>query len=292
MAAAQMRRTRHVPARKNRLPPVRVVVAALGVAAAPGAAGTPAQEADLWAAWVRQQKAPLDHAGRVSDCRRFVAANPGDPLIPVLHGMEAWHLLSLERPEEATRVLLPYLSPGQDALRRGAGLLAKAWLTRLDRERVVAALQQYYRREVRYPASLEKIAAHPGIPESMRPPDTDRWGAAWQYRLVGFTGVPGFLDQRYELESPHFPHTSDLAAALAMPYAAQLRLAPVRVSLDSRGKSVVKFTPDSSPAEGEAVTVLSVGNEAGGLYLAFVGDHLVVVCDRLHWKVFRKPTGP
>ena len=45
-------------------------------------------------------------------------------------------------------------------------------MTRLDREKVAAALQLYYRKEVAYPKSLELITTHPKIPAAARPPLT------------------------------------------------------------------------------------------------------------------------
>jgi hypothetical protein len=246
-----------------------------------------ANESGLWELWELHIEYEEDHERVVAACRTFEGKNSEDPLLPVVHGLEAWHEFRREQPARALRLLKPYSSSGEGWVHRGSEILANAWVTRLQRDRIVEALQHYYRVEIRYPKRLEELAAHSAVPKALHPTETDRWGTRWDYRLVGFDGTPGFLDQRYVLESIHLRGTSDYKKALEVSIEESMRLVPVQVS-DGGEAKVVRFE-NTDPGGGNEVVALSPGGEAHGVYLAFVGEHLIVICDRLHWAVFRGP---
>ena len=99
-------------------------------------------------------------------------------------------------------------------------------MTRIDRERVKAALQFYYRREVRYPRALDELIAYKWMPKELAPPREDRFGSEWRYALVGFKSMSGLLDQKYEISASKLGKGSDLTEALTKPYGSMLRIRP------------------------------------------------------------------
>ena len=263
--------------------------ACLTVALAAWAASTPcgqaANETALLALWKEHLAAPANHDGIRKVCQKFVADNRSDPLIPVAQGIEIWHLLQAGNLAEATRLLEAQLAAPTGPVTDGARLLAKGWLTRLDREKAVAALQLYYRKEVAYPPSLDALASHPAIPAQSRPPAADRFGKPWSYQLVGYGSLAGFANQKYTLQSPNLGGLSDLRAALKAPYGSSIQAEPVQMITRDGANVAVQFAiPRSTGA-----MLLGINAEANGLHLAFVGAHIVAVCDATHWKIFPKP---
>ena len=252
-----------------------------------------ADEKGLWDLWKRHEASSSNHTALVHACRQFAERNPSDALLPVARGIEAWHLFQLGHVEEGRALLLPYLQGTGDAVRNGAGELARGWLTRMDIEQVKKSLQAYYREEVAYPSAVADVAAHPGIDKTLHPPEADRWGTPWRYRLVGFRGVPGFLDQRYEIASAKLGKTSDFLEALGIPYGDGIRMEPLRLAGSGAGPgALVEFRKtaagEGSPTERQ-VFVLGEGRSWKGISLAYIGDNILVTCDRTHWKLFAKP---
>lgn len=262
----------------------RAHIRILGVAILLAPTLTLGGERELLQLWNSHMAGADNHAAVVGACRHYVAARPKDPFVPVVHGIEAWHLLRAGRVENAEKRLAPYPASGADPLAEGANRLARAWTTRMLRDDLVEALQFYYRREVRYPPDLETLATYPGVPDATTVPLADLWMRKWRYRLTGFQGVPGFRDQKYELESVSIQPPSDLAAALAFPYAEQIDVKPAPLTINSGDVPVTKFERVTR-AQGKEVIVIPTGSEVDGLFLAYAGREFVIVCDTLHWKV-------
>lgn len=251
-----------------------------------------ANEQDLWGLWERHEAQPESHDTHIAACRDFTAKNPTDPLQPVVRGIEAWHLLKLARIEEAVELFAGQLRPPRRTLDRGAEELARAWLSRLDRERVKATLQSYYRKEVRYPDRIEDVLTHPKIPKSAHPVMQDRWGDPWRYELVGFKTVPGMKEQKYLIESVRLGSMSDFTTALELPYAERIRVKPVRFVAAGHGRQVIEFEEEWGGGGSALVkkkVVMGPGDRLGLVTLLYVGQHLMVVYDRLHWRVFLNP---
>ena len=143
----------------------------------------------------------------------------------------------------------------------GARHLAAGWLTRVDREQVAAALQAYYREQIAYPKTLDQLAGRP-----RSPPPTDRLGKPWNYKLTGFSKVPGFTDQKYSLQSATLGDVSDFKTAVQLPYASRIVAVPLQVLPAPGNTQAVKFNLGGSAA------VVGVGQAAGDLFLAYVGD--------------------
>ena len=209
------------------------------------ASGQDAPERALWTLWTLHQQAlaSADRQPVLAACERLSAAQPPGPLAAVGRGIAAWHQLKMGNTNEAVRLLKAMVeSPDPDPLARAGSAMARRWLTRLDREQLRAALKAYYLAHIRYPDSLEALAAwKPSEPL----PLTDRWRQPWRYRLAAFERVRGLSAQKYVLESPALAGSSDLAAALTRPYAGAIGLRPREAAEAGEGKVSVLFMRSS-----------------------------------------------
>lgn len=243
-----------------------------------------ANEAALLELWQQHLASPDDHDAVIKACESFSIANPGDPLLPVVRGIEGWHHFRAGRTPDGLRMIEPYLSASPGPVTDSARVLTQGWLTRLDREKVATALQLYYRKEIAYPKTLEQLAKHPKIPADAQPPFNDRFGKPWTYRLIGFGKVAGFTDQKYSLQSAVLGDFSEFKAALQIPYASRIVATPAQVVAVPGSTVAAKFN-----LPGKSAAVVGLGQATGDLHLAFVGSQIIVVCDYTHWKVFPKP---
>ena len=236
-----------------------------------------ADEDALLALWKQHIGMPDDHEAAFKACRDFATAHAGDPLLPVVRGLEAWHLQRAGRRGEALQITTADLTAPPGPVTDGARRVALGWMTRLDRDQVVAALQAYYRKAVAYPKTLEQL------PADGRPPLNDRFGKPWNYKLTGLAKVPGFEDQKYSLQSAVLGDLSDFKAALALSYAARIVAVPQEVLAAPGNNQVVKFN-----VAGTSV-LLGPGQATGSLHLAYAGTKILVVCDDTHWKILPRP---
>lgn len=230
-----------------------------------------ANEDALLELWKQHVARPDDHDAAIKACRTFAGVSTNDPLLPVAHGIEAWHHFRAGHDADALKLTEPYAASPASPVNDGARRIALGWLTRLDREKVAAALLTYYRKHVAFPKSLDQLAAGP--------PHNDRFGKPWVYQLTGFAKLRGFTDQKYALQSSVLSDLSEMEAALAAPYASRITATPAQVIGDA-----VRFN-----IPGKGATLLGVGQAAGDLHLAFVGSQIVVVCDFTHWKILPRP---
>jgi hypothetical protein len=242
-----------------------------------------ADEEGLISVWRQHLIAPDDHAVAIKACEAFVAAHPADPLVPVARGIEAWHKLRDGRRSEASAIWEADLSLPSSALNDCARRLAFGWMSRFDREKVVEALQAYYKKEVAYPKELSQISIHPGLKNGPKPPETDRFGKPWSYTLTGFEKTKGFKDQKYSLRSAVLGDLSELNAAEKLAYGSKIIAVPQRVVTLPNNTLGISFNV------GSGVLLSMVGPGAGDLHLAFVGNKFIVVCDHTHWKILPRP---
>jgi len=288
-----MRRGAAQPARAPSRRCVRLLLCAS--LAIPAVAPARAEERALWQLWQQHAAPPYDHAALLEACRTYTDARPNDRLTAVSRTLAAWHLLQLGRRDDAVRIFERFAAAGADPLHNGAHTLSLAWLTRLDREKVKTALEFYYRKNVGYPRTLKDLRDFPALPAALAFPMEDRWGLQWGYRLTGLKMITGLLDQKYALRSQRLAADSDLDQALALPCAARLNVAPVRVRTSTPGREVVDFRilspegEDAPASGGRESLVVSVGRTGNGIHLAYVGRALVIVNDTLHWKIMPRP---
>ncbi|MDD5483048.1 MAG: hypothetical protein PHP98_05295 [Kiritimatiellae bacterium] len=250
-----------------------------------------ADEGGLWTLWQRHSGEPENHEAALAACENFIKNHPSDSFAAVAQTIAAWHFLKTGRMEEARAALTPWLKDSADPVLAGARELARAWLTCMDIEQVRESLQQYYRREVRYPEKIADIAAHRGIPASQRPVMADRWGQAWTYQPADFKIMSGFRGQRCLVASRKLGDYSRLVAALKVPYADLIRIEPVRALAGPDGTPmVVQFRRlPAAGAKANEVLVIQQGAFTEGFYLAHAGPGLILVCDLLHWRAWKTP---
>jgi hypothetical protein len=248
--------------------------------------------------WNVQRTKPDDHAAVLAACLSFKEAHPDGPLGAVADTLAGWHLLKLGRTDEAVKRLEALPRQTRDGVGRGAHALAAAWLTRIDMARVRQALQFYYNREIGYPPTLGELAAYPELPETMAFPAVDRWGLRWNYRLVGFRHLPGLLNQKYAIRAHKLGAGSSLEQALALPYGEQIRIRVIRLLSTVPDREVVEMeimppllgNPDQAPGRERKRVTVGVNTWTEDVLLAYVGRQIILVCDRLHWKVLPKPS--
>jgi hypothetical protein len=238
-------------------------------------------EKAFWEVWTLHGTSPDQHQAVMAACEAFEQAAPADPLVIVTRQLHAWHLLEQGETHAAAAILAPMIKRGATGLDKAASDIARAWLTCLDRERVKAALQAVYARHVAYPSTLDVWQTRP----TETPPLTDRWDKPWTYRLVGFRHLKGMLDQKYTLSSPILGDDSDLAAALARPYADRIRLTPIRLKPMQSAPPLVEFTTGQKTGP----ALLAVETRYEQIQFAYMGNYIILLADRFHWKALPKP---
>ena len=251
-----------------------------------------AQENALWAIWSLQTNAAARHEEIVAACRQMQAAAPANPLLPVALGLAAWHNLRLGKTNEAFALLSEMTAPAvttaptvttapASPTTTAGAEMGRRWLTRLDREKVRSALALYYRDAIEYPINLQPLKK---TTKEASLPLADRWGAPWQYQLATFKVIKVARGQRYLLQSKTLLESSDLAKALAQPYAGRILLEPVSLA-GSGGQNVLFQIPGDRPEK----ILLSEGGQAAGITLTYIGTRILILCDGDHWRVVPKP---
>jgi hypothetical protein len=242
-------------------------------------------EKGLWYVWDLHARQADDHKAVLAACIAFSRQNLEDPLVPVSNTLAAWHLLSLGKQDDAARLLARYAGLKGNAVDENAAEMARAWLSRMDRDQVREALQFYYRKEIKYPRTLKQLLEYPALPPGLKIPVRDRFDQPWKYKLVGFTRIPGLLDQKYALRSTKLGIDSDLEESMAWPYAARIRMVPVKMQPNG-----VQMNRGPVGIEGPQNTfLLGLGQKVEGVTLVYAGRNLLILSDRDHWKVLRYP---
>lgn len=253
-------------------------------------AGTPVgDDAGLWKLWERQNTPPLAYIELAEAWTEFAAGRPArDPHVPVAHTLAAWNLLKVGRNDEAKALLEPYarLEPADGATVRAAREIARAWLSCLDRKVLMSALEAYRADQVRYPEQLAQLEQWPKLATVTRPAFQDRWGAPWNYRIERMRSMPKLDGQRYSLTCRTLGDKSALEDALALPYAEGIKLRPVQIrSIGGRPPLVaLAGVDDQTPP-----ALIQIGSVHQGVGIAYVSSSLVILYDRLHWKIFPAP---
>jgi hypothetical protein len=244
-------------------------------------------ESGIWLLWTRHSAAVSNHAQHAEAFQAFAARRPPDPFAPMAITLQAWHLLQLGRTAEAQALLQPLADqPPADPIARGARELARGWLSLLDRERLAAALERYRVREIRYPERLADLESWPHLGE--RPPFQDRWGNRWEYQTERLRSMPSLLGQRYSLGSRMLGDTRDFKTALALPYAGRIDLRPVQVRTVPNRQPIIEFVIEGAPA-GTSPAMVMVGSAHQDITVAYASASLIVLHDRLHWKLVQTP---
>lgn len=239
----------------------------LGGSATIGAA--PAEEDALLGLWQYHETA-TDHGDSVAAAEAFEKQFPRSTLLPVSRSLVGWHRLHRGESTQVEELFGGLRSSKSDPFSQSADRIARSWLTRLDRERVKIALRSVYAKTIAYPARF---------PASIQPA-TDRWDKPWIYRLQAMRFIKGVSNQTYHLESPTLGATSDLRVALKIPFGSRIALTPVR-----RDGEAVTFQLPGKPDQ----YVLVPGSDAGETRFVHLGERILVLADRDHWRVLATP---
>ena len=230
--------------------------------------------------WQAHLQTPTNHVVHVRAFVEFEKQHPASALVPVARGASAWHLLQQNERAAATQLLIAMLDRADTPAAKAGAEMARRWLTRLDRERVKAALRAYHGRHVEYPGSLQQLTT---LTAAEQPPQRDRWDKLWQYQLGRFKHLKTISGQRYELLSPTLGPDSDLAAALARPYPTEGAPKPLRFLSRAEGQRSLLF----ATAGGQAGC--SEGGSVGNWTLARAGESMIVMCGGDYWQVQAAP---
>jgi|LSQX01.3.fsa_nt_gb hypothetical protein len=256
-----------------------------------GAAAAPHDDAFL-RLWSLHRQATADtHAAVITACReaaRHTGADGGPLLgryLPAARTIEAWHLLQAGRTAEAVAAYESVLAgrAPADPLRTASETMARRWLTRLDREKVVDALTAHYREAVAYPDDLKVFETWP---KERRPPLRDRLGDAWIYQLQAFRRLRLDSPQRYILYSRAIGRKpSELGAALA------LRPPATEVSFVRRGTGAPAMAQVRIGGAGGRTATIQEGGRVGGLLFAAIdsGGRFALFSDDDFWLVALPP---
>lgn len=269
-----------LPSNTLRCPVAGLLAVLLG--AAVGSASAESADGALWLLWQRHE-AETNHASIANACEAFAARPEYQSLAPVAAVLGSWHRLKAGRTVEATALLQPLLSASGSPIEIACAEIARAWLTRVDALRLGHALRRHYVKKVAFPETLAQLL----LPEGMPPvPLTDRWGRDWAYRLTGFETLPGLRDQKYRLSSPVLKDGTDLAVALARPYAGAIQCAPTRLVSSSGGQQTWEF---AGPGDDKKRVVVSCGAKNGDIHFIYGGTAVIVLADRDYCRAILRP---
>lgn len=263
-----------------------VVWTGLALAVTTACTGGPAEQA-LETLWQRQAGLSDQPAEAAALCQAAVDRGTLGAYAPVGRTLQGWHLLAGGQAAAAAVAWSGALTAADDAVARAADTMARRWLTRVDREQVIAALRAYYAAEVQYPPALDALQT---LAPRLSPPLKDRWDAPWNYRLATFRALKGLDAQRYVLESRTLGKASDLAAARA---ALQAGHAPaVRLVRVVSQRPPVAVEVDVIAGGQTNRAALTEGATAAGVRFVRLVDSFALFSDGDRWLVVWPPGRP
>ena len=163
-------------------------------------------------------------------------------------------------------------------LQKAGSDMACAWLSRLDREQVVASLKKYYFKEIEFPVALSALKT---VKKLQLPPLMDRWGQGWFFQAEERLKM---ARQGYTLQSKRLGADSDITKALEIPYGDRINLTPVRLMSTSSDKVTIEFLLPTQKS-----IYLQAGTASEGMVVAYVGAKILVLSDGSHWRIVVKP---
>jgi hypothetical protein len=251
----------------------------------------PARAAD-WGEYWPQQILKLDKAALASrlgvldqEIRVVHSMNSDvlDPLLPALQFQKAFLQAVSGAPASIWRAEMERLAalPGSDAVADAVRETARVWQARLMMSDIDGALRVYYRRQVRFPATLAEIEN--SLPQNLL---KDPWGEPWIYKPGAPQGFERLGGQRYRLAPARFPDITPLpdAATCRTPQSH-----PWTISLrEAAGRKSLEF---HSSENGASSAIIEPGGKVGGCTLLFIGDGwaLMAGVDQLFAVEFHSP---
>ena len=244
--------------------------------------------------WNIHVQRPDDHEGVAAACRAAIARLGNDdsaalgPYLPVVQTIEGWRLLQAKRTAEATTAFEAALDRGRggsDTRLHAADTVARRWLSRIDREQVVVALDAYHREHVAFP---DDLAVFQTGPVADQPPLRDRKNEPWGYQLVSFRRLKAGGQQRYALFSRSIGReTSALDVALA------LRPSDVPITFVRKNTGTPALAEFRIGSGTSQPVVVQEGARSGGLrFVAIDGlGRFALLCDDDFWLMALPPAG-
>ena len=148
-------------------------------------------------------------------------------------------------------------SPADNPIAVALSEVARAWIARAQMEEIDALLRGYYRRKVRFPATLAELGS---LPPSLQ---KDPWGGAWNYSPSAPQGFSKLAGQRYQLGPACLPNLAPISEAIhSRPAPHEWGITPREVN----GKPALEFRA------AKATAVIQPGGSIEGCVLLFIGD--------------------
>ncbi|MDD5708357.1 MAG: hypothetical protein PHR35_20755 [Kiritimatiellae bacterium] len=233
------------------------------------------REDALLSLWTRQGQGQARDA--IALCQAAIDSGALGGYAPVARTLLGRHLLRDGRHTEAAAAYAAALSAETDPVSRAADTQARRWLTRLDREMVVAALRRWYAVNVAYPPSLDVLQT---MTNAAALPMKDRWGQPWDYELTSFRTLPALKAQRYRLESRTLDRSSSLATVLRTVESTNTPVRLWRVVTQQPPAIEIEVTPpDDKPRRG----TLTLGSSVEGIRLAAFNERYALCSDGDNW---------
>ena len=241
---------------------MRLSIMVMWVAAAMVVGAAPADDA-FAAVWREHRALTNDHDRAITVFREALARRNADGsaalgrYAPIVQTLEGWRWVAKRNTAEAERAFTAALmtSGSRDAAANAADWVARRWLTRLDRERVVEALKAYYGSNVIYPDTLAGLST---LPPDKQPPKTDRFGKAWQYSPAAMRRIRVGANQTYTLTSAELKESSALKDFFTKAYPSPA------MAFRPSGQGAVEVRGELGGARGQGVGA-SDGNASGGM---------------------------
>ena len=218
--------------------------------------------ADIWPAQVSALADPSTLNQRIAALEAAGTTLPPE-LTPAIR-FEEVYLRVLARTAESD--WLPPMhaladAPGADAMTATLRDVAKAWVARVEMRSLATVLDNFYARNVRYPASLADVEHD--LSNDLK---VDPWGEAWAYHTHAPTGFSNETAQRYTLGPKRYPDLGTLKEAtvdrpLFIPPAWKIVLRPVGAS------SALEFSRGAS-----VLALLQAGGKVDAYTLLYIGD--------------------
>ena len=148
--------------------------------------------------------------------------------------------------------------PAETPLAAGLCEVARVWIARAQMEEISALLHGYYRRNIRFPATLAEVGQ---LPPSLQ---KDPWGGTWSYSPLAPQGFSKLAGQRYQLGPARFPKLATLSEAVSerAPPPPAWVVTPREVA----GSTALEFR------SGKSTAVIQPGGGIEGCTLLFIGD--------------------
>lgn len=245
----------------------------------------------VWDIWKKMEAKPEDLSEVIADCEAFMNGRQTDQLAPVVAGILSWCYFKTDRVVDGVKLLTPLAQKRFNPMQMAGSDVARTWLSRFDIKIVKLALQVYYRKNLKYPETMQEGLDYAATARTkVVAPATDRWGKPWEYELVGFKTLEKVpKNQKYAISSKLLGTLDNLEEALELPYAEKINLVPIRMGSTTRNEESVYFNKADDKNATPTPILIKVGERRSGVMVGFVGSNVIALTDGNHWKLVPRP---